>query len=547
MTKLYNVGIYTRLSVDDANNSRKKGNSFDHADESTSIENQRLILSKFAILNGWIETKVYVDDGYSGGNFNRPGFKQMLEDVKAGTINLVLVKDLSRLGRDYIEVGRYIDVVFPSCGCRFVALLDEIDTRKDDNDMMHFRNLMNDYHLKDLSNKIKTAIHTKAKAGPFMTGKPPYGYMRNEKGGHLLLVDDYAADIVRKVFSFRAEGWGYSRIAEYLNSSKILSPRDYMYERMGKELQRPTLWMLATIKKMLNLETYIGHLVVLRVRNVSHKDKRQLKNPSSEWVRHENTHEAIIDMATWDRVQEVNQASAKKNASKKAPGPTLFMGKLFCMDCGGKMVSHGDVRHNKNGTTRTYYSYNCYRHSCSGYTACSWHTISEIALKKIIFSELKSYSEGIVLNESALLETLKRRMSLDDTEQQNLLRKEVKRLEQRLDELAHITADLYEDKVAGKINESTFTTLVSKNEQERQRWQSVFDESQAKLSGIQEKILSISKWVEVIRKHIYLDDLCRTDVEELIEHIEIGESDYSSGQRVQEVKIFWRFVGHIPG
>jgi len=244
MSKIYNVGIYTRLSVDDITNRRKK--NIAPADESVSIENQRLLLSKFCMISGWIETKVYVDDGYSGGNFNRPGFKQMVEDAKNGVINLILVKDLSRLGRDYIEVGRYTNILFPSWGCRFVSLLDEIDTAKDDNDMMHFRSLMNDYHLKDLSNKIKAVIYSKAKNGRFFTGRPPYGYLRSAEDKHLLIIDPDAAEVVRKIFEVRLNGWGYVKIAGYLNNEGISSPQDYSRLRDGKEIRRPTLWMYAT-------------------------------------------------------------------------------------------------------------------------------------------------------------------------------------------------------------------------------------------------------------------------------------------------------------
>ena len=177
MTKQYNVGIYTRLSTNDVFNSAKAKN-YIPADESTSIENQKEILSKFAMISGWVETKTYCDDGYSGGNFNRPAFMEMMEDIKNGIINLVLVKDLSRFGRDYVEVGRYTDYILPSLGCRFVSLLDCIDTESDNNEMMHFRSLMNDYHLKDLSNKIKSVLHAKAKSGQFLAAYAPYGYQK---------------------------------------------------------------------------------------------------------------------------------------------------------------------------------------------------------------------------------------------------------------------------------------------------------------------------------------------------------------------------------
>lgn len=199
MSTIYHVGIYCRLSVDDASNSAK-ANHYIPADESTSIENQRELLSKFAMLNGWIETKTYCDDGYSGGNFQRPGFLEMLEDARKGIINLILVKDLSRLGRDYVEVGRYTNVIFPSLGCRFVSVLDCLDSEGDSTEMLHFRSLMNDYHLRDLSGKIKSVLLSKKKNGQCLSFKAPYGYCKSAEDKHKLVIDDYAAGVVRRIF-----------------------------------------------------------------------------------------------------------------------------------------------------------------------------------------------------------------------------------------------------------------------------------------------------------------------------------------------------------
>jgi site-specific DNA recombinase len=232
MKKLYKVGIYCRLSVDDASNSAKAKN-YIPADESVSIENQREILSKFVMLNGWTEVKTYADDGYSGGNFQRPGFLEMLEDARKGVINLILVKDLSRLGRDFVEVGRYTDVVFPSLGCRFVSVLDCLDTEGDNTDMLHFRSLMNDYHLKDLSNKIKSVRYAKMKSGQFLSAYAPYGYRKSEDDKHKLVIDEYAAAMVRRAFSMRLDGAAYGKIAAAFNLDGILSPRGYWHSLYG--------------------------------------------------------------------------------------------------------------------------------------------------------------------------------------------------------------------------------------------------------------------------------------------------------------------------
>ena len=531
--------------MDDATNRQKK-NVID-GEESTSIENQRLLLSKFCMISGWIETKVYCDDGYSGGNFNRPAFKHMIEDIQNGVINLVLVKDLSRLGRDYIEVGRYTDVLFPQWGCRFVSLLDDLDTDNEDNDMMHFRSLMNDYHLKDLSNKIKAVLHAKARAGQFITGQPVYGYTRSDDNKHQFLVDDYAAEVVKRVFEMRVSGLGYQKIANVLNNKGILAPLAYRRQNNGKPINNPVPWLAESIKGLIQNEAYIGSIVVRRRENISYKTKQSVNRPESEWVRHKNVHEPIIDMATWDKACKLSIATKEKAKKHSKSQPSLFMKKLNCMDCGSPMVSH-PIWSKRVGkpSERIGTTYSCTNRVVRGKGSCTWHTITEKALTALILTELRGYTDGIQLDKNALLDRLKRAMSLDDTEQHNLLRQEVKRLQRSLDETVRITAELYEDKVVGKINESTYITLMSKNEIERQKRQAQFDEASARIADIENKILSVSKWAEVLKKHIHIENLCRADIEELIDRIEVGESDYSSGKRVQDVKIYWRFIGHIP-
>ena len=250
MKKLYKVGIYCRLSVDDASNSAKAKN-YIPADESVSIENQYELLSKFVMLNGWTEVKSYRDDGYSGGDFQRPGFLEMLEDARHGLINLILVKDLSRLGRDFVEVGRYTDVIFPSLGCRFVSVLDCLDTEGDNTDMLHFRSLMNDYHLKDLSGKIKSVLHAKMRSGQYIAAYAPYGYRKSEEDRHRLVIDEEAAAVVRRMFELRRAGMAYGKIAAVLNSEGILSPRWYWAKLYGNgSCKYANLWMYATVKNI---------------------------------------------------------------------------------------------------------------------------------------------------------------------------------------------------------------------------------------------------------------------------------------------------------
>jgi DNA invertase Pin-like site-specific DNA recombinase len=541
---MYNAGIYCRLSVDDASNTQKKNRK--SGDESNSIENQRTLLSQFARLQGWLVTKIYCDDGYSGRNFNRPGVKEMIEDAKSGVIDLILCKDLSRFGRDSIEVGRYTDMLFPTWGCRFIALLDEIDTSKEDNDIMHFRSLMNDYYLRDLSCKIKSVFRGKAQRHGLITGRPPYGYLRSADNKHLLIPNPEVADIIRRIFALRADGLSYNVIARTLNTEGIKTANDYWAVRAGKEIDKPQLWSLTTVRQVLRLEVYIGTIVNNKKPVVSCKGNQRVYTPESEWIRHENAHEPLIERDVWDAVQSIEQIAIENGKKQPKKQASLFKSKLFCMGCGATLSPHSTSHYDQAGNNqRNGTQYHCHKYTSSGRVFCSNHTIGEAPLKRLILRELGSYADAIHLNETTLLEAVKKRMAVDDTKQHNLLRKEVKRLEGRLADLMKITADLYEDKVAGVISEAAFITLMNKNERERQRWQTQFDEANGRLTAIDEKILSVSKWAEIIRRHVHLEDLTRADVEELIDRIEVGESDYSSGHRVQEIHIYWRFVGRI--
>ena len=250
MSKPYKVGIYCRLSVDDASNSAKS-RDYIPGDESVSIEHQYEMLSKVVMLNGWVEVKTYRDDGYSGGSFQRPGFLEMLEDARHGRINLILVKDLSRLGRDYVEVGRYTDVIFPALGCRFVSVLDCLDSEGDNTDMLHFRSLMNDYHLKDLCATVTSVIHAKNKSGQFLAAYAPYGYRKSAEDKHKLVVDEESAAVVRRIYGLRHDGMGYGKIAAALNQYGALSPRWYWAIHYGNgRCKYSRLWSDVTVKNL---------------------------------------------------------------------------------------------------------------------------------------------------------------------------------------------------------------------------------------------------------------------------------------------------------
>ena len=542
---VYKVGIYCRLSVDDASNSAKAKN-YIPADESTSIENQRELLSKFVMLNGWVEVKTYVDDGYSGGNFQRPGFLEMLEDARKGLINLILVKDLSRLGRDFVEVGRYTDVVFPSLGCRFVSVLDCLDSESDNTDMLHFRSLMNDYHLRDLSSKIKSVILSKKVSGQYLGTFAPYGYRKSAGDKHKLVVDEYAAGIVRRIFDMRLSGMSYTGIAAALNNDGIPSPRFYWYQSNGKDTSKVNrVWMTAIVKVILRNEAYCGILRMNYRGTRSYKDRTVTGKPESEWIRHEGLHEAIVPMDVWNAVQKINEDTRRRFENRQAPQQKLFSRKLICADCKSPLACIVSKHRLKNGCEHQYISYVCSLHTHSGKAACSWHRVNENTLAQIVAAEIQAHAQEVALDEEAVADRLRRRMTEYDAQRSAYARQEIRQLHLRIAKLEEVIAKLYEDKISGAVSENTALVLMQKNEQERfekvERLQTLL----AEVEQIEQETAAIQNWTALIRKYLNLQELDRTVVDELIDHIEIGERTVIDGKIQQDVKVFYRFVGLI--
>ena len=545
MKKLYKVGIYCRLSVDDASNSAKVKN-YIPADESVSIENQYELLSKFVMLNGWTEVKSYRDDGYSGGNFQRPGFLEMLEDARHGLINLILVKDLSRLGRDFVEVGRYTDVIFPSLGCRFVSVLDCLDTEGNNTDMLHFRSLMNDYHLKDLSNKVKSVLHAKMRSGQYIAAYAPYGYRKSEEDRHRLVIDEEAAAVVRRMFELRRGGMAYGKIAGVLNGEGILSPRWYWAVKCGSgSCKYAKLWMYATVRNVLTNEVYTGTLVQNQTGSRSYKDSTMICKPESEWIRHEEAHEAIISPEVWAAVQEVNREKALISANNAPPKPFLFTGKFICADCKAPLQGNRETQRRKNGTSKRYVSYFCSRYTSSGHGACSRHTIYEMTLAELVMGEIRSHAEKLELDEAAVLDRLQRQRSAASAERMEGIRQEITKLRRRIFELEQSTSKLYEDKVCGVITPAAFSVLMQKSEQERLQKTERLDALLSETQQQEQEAAAMQRWSALIRKHLHIRELDRDTVDELIDRIEVGEKTVVDGKNVRDIKIYYRFVGNI--
>lgn len=545
MSKPYKVGIYCRLSRDDAANPAKIKN-YIPGDESVSIENQYEMLSKFVMLRGWIEVRTYKDDGYSGGNFQRPGFLEMLEDARAGVINLILVKDLSRLGRDYVEVGRYTDVIFPALGCRFVSVLDCLDTEGDSTDMLHFRSLMNDYHLKDLSNKVKSVLRAKMKSGQYLAAYAPYGYRKSDEDKHKLVIDEDAAAVVRRMYEQRQVGMAYGKIAATLNTEGVLSPRWYWAIHYGNGSCRfSKLWTYTAVKNILCDPVYIGKLVQNRTGTRSYKDKTYVSKPESDWIIHEDAHEAIVSAGVWGSVQEINRAAKARCENNAPPTPALFSGKLVCAGCGSPMVANRETQRRKNGSIKQYTSYCCSRYLNSGRSVCSGHRVYEIGLKELVLTEIKTHAQAVGLDAGAVFERIKKQaVAISDVRSGNV-KQEAAALRRRVWELEQIAAKLYEDKVNGVISEASFTSLIGRCESKRAEIAARLERIDAELSASERESDKAQRCADAIRRRLCLQELDRETADELIDHIEIGERSVIDGQKHQDITVYYRFVGAV--
>ena len=535
--KLYNVGMYLRLS---------RENSDYDGHESMSLENQEAMLSKFVgMMPGWVEKRTYVDNGASGGNFNRQGFRDMMEDIRNGIINLVLVQDLSRFGRNYLETGRYLEEELPALGCRFVALADGVDTADGENDIMPFLNAMNDYYLKNISDRIKSVFVAKAQAGHKLTGTAPYGFIRNPENHTMLIVDEYAARIVKRIFEMRADGLGYGKIVAALNQDEIPPPRLYYYLRHGKE---PTdkcgkIWQIHVISNIVRDEVYLGHTVSLKFKRNYRNSKSKLKNPD-EWLKIPDTHTAIVDTATWDKVQEVNKQLAKRVENARPRQASLFSSKIFCADCNVPMMPNSEKKQGKKTKGERTNRYSCKTYHVSGRQSCTRHSIREDVLQGIILNNIRTHAAAITIDEGRMTADLHRKLVGDFSSDRADAQKQLGKLKQTLYNLDLKLEQLYEDKITGAITAETFTKLAATAEAERA---DISNKVAMLEQGTQEakaRLNDIQNWIRLIKENAAVNEIDRNLIDTLIERVEIGESRVESGVKVQDVGIVYNFVGN---
>ena len=535
--KTYNVGIYCRLSNDDERDG-----------ESVSIENQKLLLQSYVRQMGWNEIDVYIDDGYTGTNFNRPGVQRLIEDAKAKRINLILVKDLSRFGRNYIEIGQYTDHLFPSIGCRFVALNNGVDTESNNGstDVMCFLNLFNEFYSRDTSKKVKAVKRACAENGKFMGTYPAYGYKRDNEDKHHLVIDEDTAPIVRRIFSMRATGMGFTGIAAQLNEEGIPSPGMLYYQRRGKADPRRVnhKWVGETVKHLIRNEVYIGNMVQGKTGTVSYKNKKLISKPEDEWIRVEGTHEPIISQEIWDTVQSIDQKRVRKNAASDGIR-SVFTGLVYCAECGFKMRNHTEKFTYKDGSPGRYSSFICGNYARSGKSACTIHTIYENVLEQIVLEDIREKARFAAHDPEMLAQHILRLKDKEAQSHRTSCEQELKAVKTRLDELERLMQSLYEDKYSGTVPQSVFQTLMRKYETERVEKAAALPELELKLKAHMENRQDAGRWTEIIRQYTEITKLDESMLFALVDRIEVGEAQKVKGVRVRDVKVYYRYVGNV--
>ena len=519
------TALYCRLSQDDGN-----------VGDSDSIINQKKILAEYAERNGYTPYQFYIDDGFSGTNFERPQFKQMIEDAKKGTVKRIICKDLSRFGRDYIKVGLYTEFIFPDKDIHFIAVNDDVDSNvQKDNDLAPFKNLFNEWYARDTSKKIKAVKKAKGLAGEHMSCVAPYGYRKNPDNPKEWLIDEESAE---EIFRLCVDGYGPGRIANILTERKILIPSAYALEKgyavRNNIPKNPCQWSSTAVVDVLERMDYLGHTVNFKTHRKSYKQKKKIENDKSEWKIFENTHEPIIDKSTFDIVQKIR--ANRKRPTKMGEMP-MFSGILYCADCGKKLSFHR--RANDPDTKHNFV--------CSNYRSdthnCSMHYIRNVVVEQLVLENLREVVSYVKAYEDEFVQMV---MDADIKQKSKELAKKKRVLsdkEKRYTQLDGLFQRIYEDNVSGKLSDERFVKLSQGYEAEQKDLQSEIEALRMELSQEKQQSVNVKSFLSTVKKYTEIPELTSEIVHEFIDRIIVHEADKSSGKRIQEIEIIYNHIG----
>lgn len=527
------TALYCRLSRDDGTES-----------ESNSIGNQKKLLSQKAKEMGLTDTKYYVDDGYTGTNFNRPGFQQLIDDIEIGLVSAVMVKDLSRLGRDYVSVGNYTDSYFPEHNIRFIAVNDAIDSDEGESEIAPFKNILNEMYARDISKKIRSSHRLRGSMGEPLS-QPPYGYMKSPENKKKWIIDPEAATVVKSIFKMCLDGKGNETIARELQENEVLIPMAYWrskgLNRGGKKTQtNPYKWCKTTVQKILSQQEYCGDIINFKTYSKSFKNKTRYENSKENWAVFKNVNEPIIDRETFETVQKFI-SKTKRRAPKKENGErSIFNGLIYCGDC------HSKMRYHTSTSNKEIHYFTCsdnkvdYRGNCPGR-----HYVRADALEEVVKLELRRLVEMLEIDESYFAQLLLRKNDEEREKEKKFLESELQKAIARSGTVSQLYEKLYEDNVIGKVSDEWFVELSHKYEKERMDLKAKIADTRHKIEELKNTNSEYGKFISAIRRFMQMDNLTSPLLRELIDHIDIFETEGTGKSRTQRIVIYYRFIGYI--
>ena len=526
------TALYCRLSQED-----------DLHGESNSIVNQKAILKKYADDHNFPNTMYFVDDGYSGTNFTRPDWQRLLGLIDEDKIGIIIVKDMSRLGRDYLQVGMYTEMVFPAHDIRFIAINNGVDSiNGTENDMTPFINIFNEFYAKDTSRKIKAVFKAKGNAGKPLCTNPPYGYLKDPKDKNHWIVDEEAAEVVREIFRLCIAGYGPSQIASILEKRQIEIPI-YHAKRLGITLparsdgHSPYGWDDTTITRIFTRQEYLGHTVNFKTHTKSFRDKKKIANDPSEWAVFENTHEAIIDQETFDIVQRIREGRRRVTPMGEMP---ILSGMLFCADCGSKLYQ---VRH--RGWTHEQEIFVCAKYR--KHKGCTPHQIHNVQVEEILLRELKRITAYAREHEDDFIRLVTKQSETELNRQLRSSNRELAQAEERIGKLDGLIQRLYEDNVEGKISDERFAKLSASYEAEQNALEGRVKELRQFIDAAKEDQLNVDSFIGMVRRYTDITELSAEIIRSFVERIEVLKPEKVPGTRTkkQTIVIYWNFIGAV--
>lgn len=538
--KIKYTALYERLSRDD-----------EMQGESNSIVNQKRYLEEYAQAQGFKNIRHFTDDGYSGTNFKRPGFQEMIAAIEAGEIDVVCVKDLSRFGRDYLKVGFYTEIMFPEKGVRFIAINNSVDSANPmENDFTPFLNIMNEWYAKDTSNKIRAIFRSRMQDGKRCSGAIPYEYKRDPEDKNHLLIDEEAAKVVRRIYQMVIDGMGSQAIANQLTADNVLIPSAYLEQSEHGESRNhsyhdPCRWNCTAVSYILDKQEYMGHTVLGKTICENFKTKKRRKARPDELIIFENTHEPIIDAETWHLVQKLRRRTRRKLANGSYSH--RLSGLVYCADC-GKRLSYSSPQSQHRPDGKTYdadSSFRCPTYK-SMYGECTMHYIKSSTLDKLVDEAVRKIARYILRNEQAFLEQVRVLTSADQKQTQSEDKKELVNIKKRIAELDNYIKRLYEGNASGKIPDRQFEKLMAQYDSEQQELEERVKEIEASIHEIQQESENGQQFVRLVQKYRDLTEIDQTALNEFIDKVVVHEATGGrTADRSQQIDIYFNFIGQF--